>query len=100
MQFQQADFQRERFLDVGVQQPLDLFQGHEVLPCLPGGDPAGDRFGAGNLGKRQQGFARRQGPEPDVAQPGLDQPQEIGAAPAIFRFMAAVNSPSHLSRKS
>src|SRR2546429_9730783 len=33
-QLQQADFQGERFLDVGMEQPLGLFQHLKVLPGL------------------------------------------------------------------
>ena len=54
MQFEQADFQRQRLLHVGVQQPLGLLQGLQILQRLPRGDAPGDGVRAGNFGELQQ----------------------------------------------
>ena len=59
MQFQQADFEREGFLHVGVQQPLRLFQRLQIFQGQTRVDAAGDGFRAGNVRKSQQIFARR-----------------------------------------
>ena len=65
MQFQQADFQREGFLDVGVEQSLRLFEGLHVFQGLArveaaGYDPA-----------RYSGHSLRAGLATSAAQAGV-----------------------------
>src|SRR5674476_638260 len=61
LQFEQADFERERFLHVRVEEPLGLFEHLQIFPRLLRGDPAGDFIGAGDLREMQQFLARREG---------------------------------------
>src|ERR1035437_2323624 len=49
LQFEQADFERERFLHVRMQQPLGLLEHLQIFPRLLRGDPAGDFIRAGDL---------------------------------------------------
>jgi hypothetical protein len=87
MQFQQADFQRERFLHVRVQQPLDLFQRQQVFPGLMGEIRRATVSAPEHQGNVSNvSPAGGQGVEPDVPQPGLHQPEQVSAAPAIFRL--------------
>jgi len=55
--FEQAYFQRQRFLHIGVQQPLGLLQRLQILQCLPRGNAPGDGFRTGNLREFQQASA-------------------------------------------
>ena len=86
MKFEQAHFECERFLHVGVQQPLGLLQGLQIFQCLPRGDAPGDGLGAGNFREFQQTAAGGEGAEPHVAQPPLHEQKRLRPLTAIFRL--------------
>ena len=75
MQFQQTDFERERLLDVGVQQPLGLFERLQIFQRLARREAARDGFRARDFREIQQFFSGGQRVEPDVAKSPLDEQQ-------------------------
>ena len=57
LQFQQTDFEGERLLYVGVEQPLGLLQHRQIFPGLARVEAPGNFIRAGNRRQMQQFFA-------------------------------------------
>ncbi len=84
MQLQQSHLQRESFLDVGVQQALGGLHDLQVIDGFGGRDSAGDLGGAGEIGKVQASGFGGERVQPDVAEPALDEAEQIRALTPVF----------------